>query len=574
MALAFSRLAARRLATRTSESHSIPAAVFLAGRHRAFDGCGSDTSAFPCWATPPASASHRKLSSTMSDHSVAADVVEPVTSRQPTSDDEEKAEEWTNYERLVRKLYMTNLFNPVKLGLENMDKLHGSIGSPMDRSDIAVVHVAGSNGKGSVALKTANALHCCGYKVGLFVSPHISSFRERVQINGQPISEVQVEQHLQKIFDLCEQEDIPATFFEITTALAFHVFGEESVDVVVLETGLGGRLDATNVIKQPALSIITSIALEHTRILGDTVEKIALEKGGIIKEGCPVLFGDNLPLGVLQQCAREKNASAHYRLEDMLGKIDEPAMIHGDESFEDYDVQNSRIATAGLMLIEPRLSKLRGDEAADKVKLGVSIRPPCRFEELDVTAKSRHDGEESSQPKSTKVILDVAHNPQAMHYLIAKLNAKFPKDLKKRIVVGMSADKDLKYCTDILLDHVSDARALHLVEASHPRAASISSILDANPKLIHSHYTKPCKDELNRDGRDETSVSTQVRKALDLAARNDEIVIICGSVFIMADAREELGIIEPRDSRVIAEVSGAGMRSSQENFGSSSSSTR
>ena len=111
-----------------------------------------------------------------------------------------------------------------------------------------------------------------------------------------------------------------------------------------------------------------------------------------------------------------------------------------------------------------------------------------------------------------------------------------------------------------------------MVEASHPRAASIASILDANPKLVQSHYAKPCKDELNRDGRDETSVSTQVRNALDLAAKNDEIVIICGSVFIMADAREELGIIEPRDSRVIAEVSGAGMRSSQENFGSSSSS--
>ena len=336
---------------------------------------------------------------------------------------------------------------------------------------------------------------------------------------------------------------------------------------------LGGRLDATNVIKQPALSIITSIALEHTRILGDTVEKIALEKGGIIKEGCPVLFGDNLPLGVLQQCARDKNASAHYQLEDILGKIDEPAMIQGDESFEDYDVQNSRIATAGLKLIEPRLSKLRGGEVAEKVKLGVSIRPPCRFEELDVTGKYHQDGEESSQPKATKVILDVAHNPQAMHYLIAKLNAKFPKDTKKRVVVGMSADKDLKYCTEILLDHVSDARALHLVEASHPRAASISSILEANPKLVHSHYTAPCEDELNRDGRDDKSVSTQVRKALEIAARNDEIVIICGSVFIMADAREELGIVEPRDSRVIAEVSGAGMRSSQENFGSSSTSS-
>ena len=109
-----------------------------------------------------------------------------------------------------------------------------------------------------MALKTANTLIQSNYKVGLFVSPHISSFRERIQINGVPISELQVEQYLQEIFDICEEENIPATFFEITTALAFHIFAAENCDVVVLERGLGGRLDATNVINKPALSIITT----------------------------------------------------------------------------------------------------------------------------------------------------------------------------------------------------------------------------------------------------------------------------------------------------------------------------
>ena len=148
---------------------------------------------------------------------------------------------------------MTNLFNPVKLGLENMDKLHKSIGSPMDQPDISVIHIAGSNGKGSVALKTANTLRLADYKVGLFVSPHISSFRERIQINGEPLSEAQVEKYLKEVYDICEEQEIPATFFEVTTALAFRAFAQEGVEVVVLETGLGGRLDATNVIKHPAL---------------------------------------------------------------------------------------------------------------------------------------------------------------------------------------------------------------------------------------------------------------------------------------------------------------------------------
>lgn len=429
-----------------------------------------------------------------------------------------------------------------------------------------------------MALKTANTLIQSNYKVGLFVSPHISSFRERIQINGVPISELQVEQYLQEIFDICEKENIPATFFEITTALAFHIFAAENCDVVVLETGLGGRLDATNVINKPALSIITSIGLEHTRILGDTIEKIALEKGGIMKKDCPVLVGKNVPLDVLESCSKEKEVSEFYVCEDVLGPEET-----GETTTNDYDVENSRIASAAIILLQFHLTQQNIEYGGQEVKLisqdeiakGVTIRPPCRFEEMDIpTTITLKDGTTST--KYVRVILDVAHNPQAMDYLLGKLRSTYPNidASDQRIVVGMSSDKDLKYCTDILLNHVNDdATKLHLVEASHPRAASITSILEANQKLVnHAHYYDSTileieGDELNEHGRDVSSVSKQVRSALHLAAQNDELLVICGSVFIMADAREELGIVEPQDSHVIAEVAGSGLRSSQENFG-------
>jgi dihydrofolate synthase/folylpolyglutamate synthase len=430
--------------------------------------------------------------------------------------------------------------------------------------NVSVIHIAGSNGKGSVALKTANTLQS-KYKVGLFVSPHISSFRERIQVNGTPVSEDQVVQYLSEIFELCETHQIPATFFEVTTALAFRVFAAEQVDIVVLETGLGGRLDATNVIRHPALSVITSIGLEHTRILGDTIEQIATEKAGIIKEGCPVLIGPNVPLDVVTTIAAEKRSAEVCRCEDLLG-VD--TLKPSTTEVQDYDVENSRMSKAALILLQFHLAEksvAKGEQPQvfthDEMEEGVKIRPPCRFEEMDITVSI---SEEKS--KVVRVILDVAHNPQAMEYLIMKLANTYPnldpaKDV--RMVVGMSADKDLKQCTDTLLKYLGgDASKLHLVAASHPRAASVDKILEANPVLKGAHYS-----ECNNDEVQSSSVAMQVRQALTLAAVNTELLIVCGSVFIMADAREELGIIEPRDSAVIAEVAGAGLRSSQENFG-------
>jgi len=442
-------------------------------------------------------------------------------------DSKETKRQFTPYEQWVRRLYQTNLFHPVKLGLQNMNELHELLGRPMDK--LTVVHIAGTNGKGSVCLKIAKTLELNGLRVGLFCSPHVSSFRERMQVNGRLISEEQVIEFLPRIYDLCKEHDIPATFFEITTALAFMFFAEEQVDVVVLETGLGGRLDATNIVKRPALSVITSIGLEHTRILGDTVEKIAVEKGGIIKPDCPVLVGPHVPHEVLRECAREKQAKAYYTCDDVLGES--PTAI------TDYDEENARIAAAAIQLLTEY------DVPEDVVEQGTRERPPCRFEILELD-------------DDLTVVLDVAHNPAAMEYLVRKLQTTYPND-KFRVVVGMSSDKDIGKCGRSILEAVNDdAQSIHVVQAAHPRAATIEAILVAEPRLKDSHFDS-----------EDRSIGKQVREAMRLARVNGEVLVVCGSVFLMAEAREALGIDEPRDSQYIAEVAGAGMRSGQENFG-------
>ena len=174
------------------------------------------------------------------------------------------------------------------MGLQNIERLHDALGRPLDAVP-TVVHVAGTNGKGSVCIKVARALEATGLRTGLFVSPHISCFRERMQVNRLPISEAEVEKLVPLIFDCANAKDIPATFFEMTTALAFLHFQQAGAHAAVLETGLGGRLDSTNICK-PAVSVITSISLDHTKILGEKGRTL-LEKAGIMKPGVPVVIG-------------------------------------------------------------------------------------------------------------------------------------------------------------------------------------------------------------------------------------------------------------------------------------------
>jgi dihydrofolate synthase/folylpolyglutamate synthase len=319
--------------------------------------------------------------------------------------------------------------------------------------------------------------------------------------------------------------------------------------------GLGGRLDATNVINNPAISIVTSIGLEHTRILGNTIELIAREKGGIFKKNCPVLVGKNCPNDVLLEVAREKGAGPYYEVNltelniQGFNETARPKNIlfrDGAEApyvFTDYDIENRKIAKAALRLLGVLRPDMFGNhtEAAEINEL-VSIRPPCRFEYFEID--------------DTTIILDIAHNPDAMRHLVRKLQVTFPKKTF-RFVVGMSSDKDLRQCAKALLS-VTEGSNIHLVEAAHPRAAKIEAIINADSVLKNKAYYD----------FDDRSIYKQVNYALDRAKENfGEVLVICGSVFLMVEAREAIGVDEPRDSDYISEMAGAGFRHAQENFG-------
>src|SRR5258705_10640366 len=193
-----------------------------------------------------------------------------------------------------------------KKDLANTIALCGSLGDPHKK--FKTIHVAGTNGKGSVSHMLAAILETAGYKTGLYTSPHLKDFRERIKVSGEMVSEKFVIDFTEKIKPLIEE--ISPSFFEITVAMAFEYFAEQQVDVAVIEVGLGGRLDSTNIIS-PGLSVITNIGWDHMNLLGDTLEKIAFEKAGIIKNKVPVVVGEILPetLKIFEQAAKENQAS-------------------------------------------------------------------------------------------------------------------------------------------------------------------------------------------------------------------------------------------------------------------------
>ena len=299
--------------------------------------------------------------------------------------------------------------------LVTMEKLCALYNHP-ERS-FPTIHVAGTNGKGSVCTKIAACLERHGYKVGLYTSPHITTFRERIQINGQMISEEELKTYLNQIHT-------QAAFFEIATLLAFLYFRDQKVDFAVIETGLGGRWDATNVIT-PLLSVITSIGYDHIDLLGPTLEDIAWEKAGIIKKGVPVVIGPDVPVSLMQA-----EGSPLYR-----------------SSFQsdDYDEENQEIARLALNVLQVKSFE------------GLSTKPPCRFE------RRFHKKE---------IILDVAHNAHGFAKLLQNLTSVYPNH-NYRFIVGFSKGKDISECARLL---EKQAHAVHLVSASHPRLATLDEI--------------------------------------------------------------------------------------------------
>lgn len=344
------------------------------------------------------------------------------------------------------------------------------------------IHIAGSNGKGSVSLKIAKALEQEGYKVGLYTSPHLFHFNERILVNSEPIDDKSISDGLQLLFSINERLKLQATFFELATHLAFHHFRNKKVDVAVIETGLGGRLDATNII-DPILSVITSISLEHAHLLGDDMEAIAAEKAGIIKQAVPCVTGP-----------KAKNQAIRIRADQLNCRL-----IATDCASSYFDDENCSTSRNALMLLRERFHL--GDES---IEAGLKVRPRCRFEQRG------------------NVIFDVAHNPDAFAHLVWALNQFFP-NRNKRFLIGFCKDKDAASCLNHLLP---SAVHLHLVKASTSRAASLDTLAESLQQQGFTAYT--CHPKI-LEAMDE---------ALMLAEQAGELLIVCGSFYIMNEALE------------------------------------
>lgn len=354
----------------------------------------------------------------------------------------------------------------IKLGLETMRTLLGRLGNPERR--FRSLHIGGTNGKGSTAALAAAMLQAAGYRVGLYTSPHLVDFRERIRVNQVMIAEAQVTELTQRLRAIV-QSDLAPTFFELTTAMAFLHFAESGVDVAVLEVGLGGRFDATNVV-EPEACAITTIALDHQEHLGTTEAAIGFEKAGIIKSGVPVVVGriDGPAWDVIRTTAADRGAPLMR-----LGK-DFQAIGSGPDAFS-YHSRSRRFD--GLTCV------LAGRHQLDNAACAVALLEAAEGRGISVNEEAVRRGLQSVQwegrldvlERGPVLLLDGAHNPAAAHVLaeyLAEWSATRP-EARLILVLGMMRDKDHKRFVEPLHRLVSE---VVLTQADMARSSSVQEL--------------------------------------------------------------------------------------------------
>lgn len=314
-----------------------------------------------------------------------------------------------------------------KPGLGNITKLCAFFGNPQDR--IKTIHIGGTNGKGSTSNMLASVLQEAGYKVGIYNSPHLIDFTERIKVNGQNCTKEFVYGFIQKLKEL--PADIRPSFFEFTTIMAFEYFAQQNVDFAVIEVGLGGRLDSTNIIR-PLVSAITNVALDHQNILGNTVEEIATEKAGIIKKNTTVISGDESETvkSVIRNKASEQNAPF---VDATLIETEAPSDLKGN-----YQKKNTKVV---LALIE-ELRNLGIEIPQESIENGL----------LNVQKNTGFIGRWFEFSKDPLIICDTAHNQAGLQEVFAQLNA-IPKF--KHIVLGFVKDKKIDEVLQILPENAT-----------------------------------------------------------------------------------------------------------------------
>lgn len=355
-----------------------------------------------------------------------------------------------NYEDAINLLTSNEHFY-INLGLDRIKKILEILGNPQDK--LKYIHVAGTNGKGSVCAILDTILRKNGKKTGLYTSPHIFEYTERIKINGECISQDDFADYIKLITDTSKKYSIPITEFEILTITAFSYFAEKNVEVVILETGLGGRFDATNVIKENLCSVITHLDLEHTDRLGNTLEKISFEKAGIIKTNCPVVIGEKNK--VIEQVASEKHSEIIFA---------KPT----DRSCSLKNICQRENLALALKVCE--FLKLKADDATL-----MKVKNPCRFEYL----------------KEYNVLVDVAHNPNGIEVLRKSLDEIY-KGQNFNFIFGCLNTKDYKKMLKLLL---KPEDKIYIYEFSHQNACKYEDLKQATKhNLLKFCQYKPDKN--------------------------------------------------------------------------------
>jgi len=405
--------------------------------------------------------------------------------------------------------YIQNLNRSgMKLGLERIERLLALLGNP--EKSFRSILVGGTSGKGSTTVMIESILREAGFRTGLFVKPHLHDFRERISVNGKMISEsdfVRLVEKLKPFADKMERESEVPTFFEFVTAMAFEYFKTKRIEFAAIEVGLGGRLDATNVL-QPEVSVITNVSLEHTGILGETLEKIAFEKAGIIKESSILVTGSGNPevLSVLEKTCSERDSKLIKAKELKNAKSSEKGNEFDFEGVRmrmplagKYQLKNAACAIAALRSLKSEIPLKTIKKGLEKVKW------PGRFEIVN---------------RNPMVILDGAKDAESVRNLSDSL--ELIKYKKLYTVFGTSKDKMFRE----MFREISGKTDL-FVFTKH-------GVMDRGlePEMLANEAKKSGKDYVIVN-----EVRDAVRKAISLAGK-DDLILVTGSLFTVAEARE------------------------------------
>lgn len=441
-----------------------------------------------------------------------------------------------SYQETIDYLYALQKHG-VKLALANSEALMNIMGDPHRK--FQSVHIAGTNGKGSTSAFIASILTAAGYRVGLYTSPHLVSFTERIRINGRQIAEAKVVELAQRVRKGYQGPEggieLNPTFFEVTTAIAFSYFAEESIDIAVVEVGMGGRLDSTNVIT-PLVSVITNIDLEHTEFLGTTLELIAAEKAGIIKPGVPVVTGATQPevLQVIQKRADQAKSKVYrmgrdFKSEHMVsGGRQRFDYLGIEESFGAlaisllgrYQVENACLATAAIECLR---------------KAGVSAKEQHIRQGLEGAC---WEGRLERVAQRPDVYLDGAHNPASARMLAGAVTELKTGYRKLALVIGILGDKDFR---GILSELVPLADRVIVTRPQYSRAMDLAA-LASEVRALH-----PAAETAE-------SVADAIEKAKKKSGP-DDLIVVTGSLYVVGDARAAM-FVDPFRSQALSRLKG------------------